>query len=105
MSHNVTVAPRAAFASKENKQDGGLAVNFVTKLLMEENLIYQNNIIIIETMSKNTTNRIWAPSAKKKRKEKLKCETNSQSSTKKTYLQSNGRETMSKSWAPDRELN
>ena len=47
MSHNVTVAPRAAFASKENKQDGGLAVNFVTKLLMEENLIYQNNIVII----------------------------------------------------------
>ena len=60
MSHNVTVAPRAAFASKENKQDGGLAVNFVTKLLMEENLIYQNNIIIIETMSKKTTNIIWA---------------------------------------------
>ena len=83
MSHNVTVAPRAAFASKENKQDGGLAVNFVTKLLMEENLIYQNNIIIIETMSKKTTNRIWAPSAKNKRKEKVKCETNSQSSTKK----------------------
>ena len=78
MSHNVTVAPRAAFASKENKQDGGLAVNFVTKLLMEENLIYQNNIIIIiETMSKKTTNRIWVPSAKKKRKEKVKCETNS----------------------------
>ena len=82
MSQNVTVAPRAAFASKENKQDGGLAVNFVTKLLMEENLIYQNNIIIIETMSKKTTNRIWAPSAKKKRKEKVKCETNSESSTK-----------------------
>ena len=71
MSHNVTVAPRAAFALKENKQDGGLAVNFVTKLLMEENLIYQNNIIIIETMSKKTTNRIWAPSAKKKRKGKV----------------------------------
>ena len=83
MSHNVTVAPRAAFASKENKQDEGLAVNFVTKLLMEENLIYQNNIIIIETMSKKTTNRIWAPSAKKKRKEKVKCETDSESSTKK----------------------
>ena len=84
MSHNVTVAPRAAFASKENKQDGGLAVNFVTKLLVEENLIYQNNIIIIiETMSNKTTNRIWDPSAKKKRKEKVKCETNSQSSTKK----------------------
>ena len=82
MSHNVTVAPRAAFASKENKQDGGLAVNFVTKQLMEEiplqkkklmeeNLIYQNNIIIIETMSKKPTNRIWAPSAKKKRKGKV----------------------------------
>ena len=72
----MTVAPRAAFASKENKQDGGLAVNFVTKLLTEENLIYQNNIIIIETMSKKTTNRIWA--ILQKRKEKVKCETNSE---------------------------
>ena len=70
MSHNVTVAPRAAFASKENKQDGGLAVNFVTELLMEENLIYQNNIIIIETMSKKTTNRIWALQQKRKEKKR-----------------------------------
>ena len=71
MSHNVTVAPRAVFASKENKQDGGLAVNFVTKLLMEENLIYQNNIIIIiETMSKKTTNRIWALLQKRKEKKR-----------------------------------
>ena len=34
-------------------------------------------------MSKKTTNRIWAASAKNKRKEKVKCETNSESSTKK----------------------
>ena len=64
---------------------------------MEENLIYQNNINNNNRDHvQKTTYRIWAPPAKKKRKEKVKCE---------TYSQSNGRESMSNSWVTDRELN
>ena len=53
------------FASKENEWNRGLAVNLCIShiiILMEENLTYQNNIIIIieETLC-------WSPSALKKR--------------------------------------
>ena len=63
-------------------------------LLMEENLIYQNNIviIIIDTMSKKTTYRIGTLLQKrKKRKEKAKCE---------TFSHSNGRERLCQKLGP-----